>query len=231
MSATPIQTVPARSGWMARHWFLVFASVYGLWVWLPFLAPVLMHVGWASAGNTIYLLYSFFCHQLLERSFFLFGPRLMYSLSEIKAVGGSSINPWVLRHFIGSSPMGWKIASSDRMISFYSSIWVFALVWQLARRKAPPLQLWACLLLLLPIVLDGGTHAVSDFSGIGKGFRDTNVWLATLTSHAFPTSFYIGNALGSFKSIMRLVTGALAGLGLAWFGLPYVEASFAESQG
>ncbi len=54
-------------------------------------------------------------------------------------------------------------------------------------------------------------------------------WLEVLTSHAFPASFYVGDALGSFNSLMRLITGVLAGFGLAWFAFPYMEASLAES--
>ncbi len=220
-----------RAGWIARHWFLVFAAVYGLWVWLPFLAPVFMHAGWEAPGRAVYLVYSFFCHQLAERSFFLFGPKPMYSPAEIRAVTQSGINPLTLRRFIGTQAMGWKLAWSDRMISFYTSIWAFGLLWYSARRKLRPLPVWACILLLLPMLLDGGTHAISDLAGIGQGFRDTNAWLALLTSHAFPTSFYVGDALGSFNSIMRLVTGVLAGLSLVWFAFPHVEASFAESEG
>jgi hypothetical protein len=29
--------------------------------------------------------------------------------------------------------------------------------------------------LLLPMVIDGSTHAVSDLAGIGQGFRGTNL--------------------------------------------------------
>ncbi len=82
--------------------------------------------------------------------------------------------------------------------------------------------------MLLPILLDGGTHAISDLAGIGSGFRDTNQWLARLTSNALSASFYAGDALGSFNSWMRLVTGILAGLGIAWFIFPWLEASFAQ---
>jgi hypothetical protein len=70
--------------------------------------------------------------------------------------------------------------------------------------------------------LDGGTHAVSDFAGIGQGFRDTNAWLAVLTNNVLPATFYVGDALGSFNSIMRFITGLLAGLGIAWLTFPYI---------
>jgi uncharacterized membrane protein len=224
----PVAAATSQRGWLARHWFFIFGLVFGLWVWLPFLAPILMHVGLTAAGRLVYFIYSFFCHQLPERSFFLFGPKLMYPLSALQTAGANTTSMLTLRQFIGTPGMGWKIAWSDRMISFYTSIWAFAVLWHAFRRTGRPLPWWAMLLLLLPMVLDGGSHAVSDLYGIGQGFRDTNAWLAALTAHAFPAGFYAGDALGSFNSWMRLLTGVLAGFGLAWFAFPYMEASFAE---
>jgi len=215
--------------WLAAHWFAAFVVVYGLWVWLPWLAPVFMHVGWSGPGRALYLIYSLFCHQLPERSFFLFGRMPMYSLTEIQAAWQSTIDPMVLRQFVGNETLGWKIAWSDRMISVYTSIWIFAMVWWLPRRRAKSMPWWGFMLMLIPIVVDGGTHAISDLAGIGNGFRDSNQWLAILTNGALPAWFYAGDALGSFNSWMRLVTGLLAGFGLVWFAMPHVEASFAKS--
>ncbi len=222
--------IPARRSalhsfghWLDLHWFPVFLAVFGLWVWLPWLAPVAMHVGWNAPGNAIYLFYSFMCHQLPERSFFLFGSKPMYSLAEVQAAWQQSINPFVLRRFIGTQAMGWKLGWSDRMVSFYTSVWMFAVAWWPLRRKLKPLPIWAFALLLLPMVVDGGSHMVSDIAGIGRGFRDSNLWLATLTQNALPASFYAGDALGSFNSTMRLITGILAGLGVAWLALPFIH--------
>jgi uncharacterized membrane protein len=188
-----------------------------------------MHLGLDGPGRIVYFIYSFFCHQLPERSFFLFGPKTMYSLSAIQAAWQTSIDPLVLRRFIGNPGMGWKVAWSDRMISFYGSVWIFALIWGTLRRKIRALPWWGFALLLLPIILDGGTHMLSDFAGIGQGFRYTNQSPASVTRGAFPVTFYVGDALGSFNSWMRLITGVLAGLGFVWFAFPYMEASFAES--
>jgi uncharacterized membrane protein len=214
------------AAWLARHWFATFLFAYGIWILLPLLAPVFMNIGWSGAGRAIYLVYSLFCHQLPERSFFLFGQRPMYSLSEIQVAWQDTINPLLLRKFIGSETMGWKIAWSDRMISFYASIWFFGVAWWPLRRKVKALPWWGFALLLLPMILDGGTHAVSDLSGIGQGFRDANHWLAALTGNSLPATFYAGDALGSFNSWIRLSTGLLAGLGIIWFALPQVEAAF-----
>lgn len=146
----------------------------------------------------------------------------MYSLGEIQAVWQDTINPLILRQFVGSETMGWKIAWSDRMISFYTSVWFFAVLWYPLRRKVKPLSWWAFTLLLLPIAIDGTSHMVSDFAGIGQGFRDTNAWLAVLTNNTFHATFYAGDALGSFNSIMRFITGILAGFAIAWLVFPYI---------
>jgi hypothetical protein len=67
-SSKPKQSV---FDWIPDHWFATFLIVYGIWVWLPFLAPILMKLGLTTTGSIVYFIYSFFCHQLPERSFFL----------------------------------------------------------------------------------------------------------------------------------------------------------------
>ena len=208
---------------LAKNWFPVFIIVYGLWVWTPFLAPLFMRLGWDGPANAIYFVYSFFCHQLPERSYFLFGPKATYSLAEIQAAWVDTINPLLLRQFTGTAVMGWKVAWSDRMISFYGGVWLFGLLWYPLRHRMRSLSPFLLALFLLPMALDGGSHFVSDLAGIGQGFRDTNLWLAALTDSAFSPGFYAGDALGSFNSWMRIATGLLAGLGLVWFAFPYLD--------
>jgi uncharacterized membrane protein len=209
--------------WLGDHWFGTFLVIYGLWVFAPFLAPVFMKIGWTGVGKATYFFYSFFCHQLPERSFFFFGDKSMYSLAEIQAAWQNTANPMILRQFIGNETMGWKVAWSDRMISFYTSIWLFAALWYPFRHRVKILSWWGLALLLLPMVLDGGTHMISDFAGIGNGFRDTNAWLAILTDNSLPLTFYGGDALGSFNSLMRFISGVLAGMGIVWLALPHIQ--------
>jgi uncharacterized membrane protein len=215
---------------VARRWLEIFLIAYGIWILLPFLAPVFMYIGWTGVGKAIYFLYSFFCHQLPERSFFMFGEKTMYSLNEIQAAWQNTIDLFILRKFIGNEVMGWKVAWSDRMISFYTSIWLFAIVWSRFRHRLRPLRWLVFVLLLLPLIIDGSTHVISDFAGLGQGFRDTNQWLAWLTNNSFAASFYAGDALGSFNSFMRFITGLFAGLSIVWFAFPYLEASFGKDE-
>jgi uncharacterized membrane protein len=208
----------------APRWLIAFAVLGGLFVGLPWLAPLLMHWGWSAGGNAIYFAYSFVCHQLPERSYFLFGEKLTYGLSEIRTVWPEAANPMILRQFTGTPHMGWKVAWSDRMVSMYTSLWLTMIGGWMLRRRLPTLPLWGLVLLALPMVVDGSSHLVSDVAGIGRGFRDANLWLTVLTANRLSAIFYAGDAWGSFNSLMRLVTGLLFGGGVAWFGVPYLSA-------
>jgi uncharacterized membrane protein len=212
-----------------KYWIVVFGIAFGVFAGLPFLAPVFMSIGWNGAGNAIYFIYSFLCHQLPERSFFLFGSKLTYSLAEIGSTGQNTTNMVVLRHFIGNTAMGWKVAWSDRMVSMFTSLWAFGLLWWPLRKRLPRLPVWGLVLFLLPMAVDGGTHFLSDLAGIGQGFRDMNLWLVPLTENIFRSGFYAGDAWGSFNSLMRLLTGVLFGLGVAWFAFPYLNDAVVEA--
>lgn len=215
---------------ISRHWLLLFSILLGLFVGLPFLAPVFMKWGWNGPAAGIYFVYSGLCHQLPQRSFFLFGDQAMYPLSDIQAVWKNTTNPLILRQFIGNPQMGWKVAWSDRMVSMYAAPLLFGLAFGLLRHRLKPLSVKGFILFLLPMAIDGFTHMISDFTGgIGGGFRDSNAWLAGLTNQIFPATFYMGDALGSFNSWMRIITGILFGLGVVWFLYPRIQDSFRET--
>lgn len=214
--------------WISRHWLLIFNVPIGLYIGLPWLAPLFMQLGWTTAGYLIYLLYSTQCHQLPQRSYFLFGPKVMYSLAEIQAAWQPTNDASILRQFIGSPVMGWKVAWSDRMVSMYTSVFLAGLLFALVRTRLKPLSLRGFAFLVLPIFLDGGTHMISDLAGIGHGFRDSNTWLALLTGNVFPPTFYAGDGLGSLNAGLRLITGVLLGIGVIWLAYPYLETGFAD---
>ena len=209
-----------------RHWLAFLLTPMLIFVTLPFMAPVAMHWGWTGLGQLLYLVYSPFCHQLPQRSFFFFGEKLTYTLTEIQQTYPYA-DAWRLRHFIGTEAMGYKVAWSDRMVSFYFMTPVFGLVYPLLQRfghKLKPIPFWLMLLTLAPITLDGMTHLFSDvLYGISTGgFRDSNIWLAQLTGNAFP-GFNAGDHYGTFNWWMRLITGLLAALGLAFHYIPWLD--------
>jgi uncharacterized membrane protein len=214
--------------WLSRHWLALFNTFVGAVVLLPYFAPIAMRLGLTGIADRIYFLYVILGHQLPQRSIFLFGPKLMYSLPEITAFT-HSINPLALKEFIGNAELGWKVAYSDRLMAWYGGFWIASLVYAAIRKRVRPLPFWGLLLFSLPMFIDGTTHTISDVlinNQFGAGFRDTNLWLAQLTNNSLPLWFVAGDAVGSFNSIMRWISGALFGIGLAWFLLPWVANTF-----
>jgi uncharacterized membrane protein len=214
--------------WICKYWIALFSVLFGLYVGLPLLAPVLMAAGVTPLGQLIYAIYSFLCHQLPERSFFFFGPKIMYPLAEIQSRWQVTDNALILRQFTGAPGMGWKVAWSDRMVAMFTSMLPFAWLWWLLRKKVRGISWKVLLVFLLPMALDGTTHFISDLAGLHHGFRDSNAWLALLTQNSLPAGFYSGDAWGSFNSIMRLVSGVLFGIGIVWFGFPHLDGYFQD---
>ncbi len=75
-------SAPARGilGWfdrlgrgLDRHWLATANTMVGIFITLPWLAPVFAALGWWRLANPIYTAYMFFCHQLPERAGYLFG--------------------------------------------------------------------------------------------------------------------------------------------------------------
>jgi hypothetical protein len=114
------------------------------------------------------------------------------------------------------------------MVSLYGGVLLGGLLYIILRRRIKPLSLRVAALLTLPIVVDGSTHWVSDLAGLTHGFRYDNRWLAAVTDHTFSEGFYVGNALGSFNSWMRLFSGLLFGLAVVWLTYPHIETYFGE---
>lgn len=217
--------------WLLAHWLLTANALLGLWNLLPWLAPVFMQRGWSALARPIYGLYVLFCHQLPQRSWFLFGEQFSYTRAEILlAMNGSTeaVIPLTMRAFIGTADMGWKVAWSDRMISFYGGWLLVGLAYALFRERWPRIGWQLALLLLLPLALDGVTHMVSDLGGLREGFRESNAWLAALTGNAFAPEFYDGDQWGSFNSIARMITGLLGALGLIGWAFPYIDRVMAQ---
>ena len=217
-----------------RHWLILFITLFGIYNLLPFAAPVAMWLGWTPIGTVIYSLYSTQCHQMAQRSFFLFGAQPMYDLDELplSLTGKSLQDMLMLRGFRGSEVFGWKVAWSDRMVYMYGSLWIISAVYWVwfRHRLSKPIRIWVFVLLLVPMAVDGVTHLLSDGNGLSAGFRYDNAWLAALTNNVFAERFYKGDALGSFNSLMRLVTGALFAVATAGLAFPFLHREMKRSE-
>ncbi len=219
--------------WFGAQWLAAFNTGWGIFVILPWLAPLFMALGMSLPGRIIYFTYTFFCHQLPERSWFLFGPQFSYTQAQIAEAWGRPLsaisNELVRRQFIGTPELGWKVAWSDRMVAMYTSIFIFGLLYALLRErgfKFRGISWWLFGLFILPLALDGTTHLIND--ALRVEFRQTNQWAIILTNNALPAGFYADDMFGSLNSVLRIVTGILFGFGVVGFLWPLMESEFSK---
>ncbi|MCA9871473.1 MAG: DUF2085 domain-containing protein [Anaerolineae bacterium] len=185
---------------IARHWLAMANLALFTFIMLPFMAPILMRAGMTGAARIIYTVYVPTCHQLPDRSYFLFGDQTVYTLGELETAGvlpGTSILQ--RRKYIGDETIGYKVAICERDIAIYGSMVIGGLIFGLLRkrRRVPNLPIGVYLLFLVPIALDGFSQLF--------GFRTSNWFL-------------------------RTITGALFGLATVWLAYPYVQESMDDIQ-
>ena len=187
-SLTPAKssTSAGINRWFERHWLFTLNTAWGIFVILPWFAPVFMVLGFTWPGRALYFIYSFFCHQLPERSWFLFGPQFSYTQAQIAAAWGVPLetlsNELIRRQFIGAAELGWKVAWSDRMVAMYTSIFLFGLLYALLRQRGVAIKgitWWLFIIFIVPMGLDGTTHLIND--AIRLDFRQTNQRAVKLT--------------------------------------------------
>ncbi len=136
---------------VAKHWLLLTNSVIALLAILPALPPLLTVTAHPSAARVIYTLFSPLCHQLPERSFFIFGPQPAYTLEQLGLQLGSDVP---LR-YVGDSAVGYKTAICQRDIAMFMAMLMAGLAFGLLRNQIRPLSIKAFLLLCLPMAVDG----------------------------------------------------------------------------
>src|SRR5579871_1705710 len=155
--------------WLLDHWVLIFSVFFGIVMIAPFLAPVFMRLGWMGAAQAVYFIYSFLCHQMAQRCFFLFGPQPMYNAAQLPVTltGNMGTDMLTVRAFTGNTTLGWKVAWSDRMVYMYGAVWLAGMLFGVMRhrRRIQPLSILGFILLMLPMAIDGGTHLLSDMIG------------------------------------------------------------------
>lgn len=186
---------------LARHWLAVFNTLAGIFIVLPFLAPVFMHIGLTGLGHLIYMVYSPTCHQLPERSYFFFGPQVVYTLPQLEAAhavpGGLNLLQREFLRWPGSPELGYKVAFCERDAAIYGAIFLGGLIFVPIRdhyrgmgRRIRKLPFRVYALMLLPIAIDGLTQLF--------GLRESD-WL------------------------LRSITGGLFGFATVWLAYPYIQ--------
>ena len=197
------------SMWLSRHWLALINVALAIYIGLPFLAPALEKSGHPFAAQIIYSTYRVLCHELPQRSYFLFGEKPTYSLQElVDRVGEDNLPfyPWP-NSFNGNEQVGYKIALCQRDLAIYGTLLLSGLAFGLVRSRARPISFWIYLLIgVLPMGLDGGSQLVS-----------------YLVPSLFP-----GGVPRESTWVLRTITGAAFGWTTAWLVFPYLQTAFAE---
>lgn len=133
---TPHSKEPAIDrmvAYVGRHWLRLVCIVMGVFVGLPWLAPLFDWLGWYNLSHPIYSAYALTCHQLPERAGTVFGYQVAFCYRNTVLYGGLSLFGAVygLARDRGVPKLGWM------------------------RR---PLPWWGFIILLAPMAVDGITH-------------------------------------------------------------------------
>jgi len=206
------------SRWFSNHYMSLVIGFLFLYVFLNFLAPALMKIGWEAPARVLYRVYSPLCHQLAYRSFFLFGEQFYYP-SQLAAIDGvvtygeaSGLNEndiAAARNFLGNEFMGYKMTLCQRDVAIYSALFIFGVIFTFSGRKIKPLPWFLWIVIGLgPIGLDGFSQLLGQ-TGLG-----IFSWIPLRES----------------TPLFRVATGFLFGLASAWFGFPYLEESVLENR-
>jgi uncharacterized membrane protein len=184
---------------------IVFFFFYNLGAWL---APVTQQLGYTKVSQPIYKVYSFFCHQLPERSTFLFGDQLWYSKEDLLLrfdYDAYQDNYLELQQdaydFTGNEEAGYKVAFCSRDIGIFLSVLVTLGVALLSKIRFKEVPLAVRLSGIVLVGLDGGIQLLSSMLYF-SGMRDTVFYESTN-----PTRLITGFAFGF--SVMSLMVGFL----------------------
>jgi uncharacterized membrane protein len=172
---------------LAKHWLLLVNLVIAVYSGLPLLAPILMGLGYTWPAEIIHAIYKPHCHQLPQRSFFLFGPRLVYSLETLQELLGAEMlaDDSLARTFIGNATLGYKMAFCQRDTAMYGSMLLAGMLFGLVRRRLRPLPFALYLVLLAPWAIDGLVQLLTSYESTwqlrtvtGSLFGLGTVWFA-----------------------------------------------------
>ena len=208
--------------WLSKHWLAILNLLAAVYVGLPVLSPVLLYAGIERPGKLIQTLYRPpICHQLPQRSWFLFGQQPSYRLPELLAYFGleSHAEQWQDVEMVyslvgyGNPDLGYKIALCQRDVAIYGTILLAGLAYTFLRRrwKVPAMLWWLYIALgIFPIAVDGGYQ-----------------WLTYVLEIVLPRSPL---PVHETVPLLRTLTGSLFGLATVWLAYPHVQEAMGDFQ-
>ncbi len=181
--------------WIIKNLPRILVILLFVYTILPILSAIFFHFNLTRFGWWIQTVYRPLCHQRAERSFFLFGPKLSYTLDELRQHGYTET--FTGYHFIGNPSVGYKIAFCTRDTLMYGSMAIAGLIAILTKIKIK-VTWWLLTLLIAPIMIDGTTQLISEIVFISR---------SNLPNH-LAKPFYLSN------NLTRSLTGGLFGTGM-----------------
>jgi uncharacterized membrane protein len=225
--------------WITRHWLRVALIIVGLYASLPWAAPTLMKLGLTGPANTLYTLYSPFCHQFAFRSFFLFGEQPAYP----RAATGTSQKPF--EEYTNNLPefdpkRQVNVLGTSQPVGNPAD---FGTGYQIATREflgneqmGYKTALCERDVAIYAAIFIGGLL----YSRVRYRLRPVPIWLYVLLGLApigiDGLSQLLGNAPFNLwppretLPIFRVLTGALFGLMNVWLAFPHLERSMYETR-
>jgi uncharacterized membrane protein len=164
--------------WYTRHYMAVINTIVGLFVGIPFLAPIFMEIRLPKPAQVIYVIYA---------------P--LYPITYEVLMGTDVIDGLEARRYIGDEIHGYKVAICERDVAMYASFFIFGVIFSIWKRHIKQIKWWLWILVgVVPIAIDGA----SQISGFGLQIswlpaRESTPLLRTITGVLFGvfTAWYL----------------------------------------
>lgn len=179
---------------------------------MPFLAPILLKLGYTKPANVVYTIYSILCHQRSERSMFLFGKETSPEINDFRNVGIDTLVE--SRNFRGDDDFGYKVAFCFRDVGIYIGLFLTALLFLIKPNLIKePLKLKFVVIGVLPMILDGTIQLIAEI------MANTGLNASVGLMPGIP--FYLST------NLKRLITGMLFGGTIGFWLYPSIIKEFA----
>lgn len=167
------------------------------------LPPILIHQGFDRLGNYFYRVLALFCHQRADRSFYLFGEKLLYPKQYV--LNNVPFNKVFTFNFSQrltcSDSLGCKFGVCARCTGIYLGLMIGLLLAEIIASYKIPKIIPA--LMLIPLAIDGTVQTIAYIIAPEHGFYEST-------------------------NPRRFVTGLLFGLGLGYFMVSAIKEPIAK---
>jgi uncharacterized membrane protein/glutaredoxin len=178
------KTLPVRetaldrmAKWVGKHWLRLVCVAMGIFVGIPWLAPLFASLGWWDLANPIYTAYALTCHQLPERAGNVFGYQVAFCYRNTALYGGVVLFGLFYNLARGRAGGGGPLPFLNRQLPW-----------------------WGFVLLLLPMLVDGVTHML----GLREGFdwtMDASFGSFYIGSQPFSLNWWLRVSTGLLASL------------------------------